>query len=52
MWHVWETGEVHTEIRYGDPMERGHLEVLGIDGRIILKWIFMTLDGLAWARLN
>ena len=51
MWHVWETGQVHTQIRYGDLMERDHLKDLGVDGRIILKWIFKT-DGLAWDRLN
>jgi hypothetical protein len=25
---------------WGDLRERGYLEVLGIGGRIILKWIF------------
>ena len=52
MWYLWETGEEHTHIRYGDLMERNHFEDLGVDGRIILKWIFKTLDGLAWATLN
>jgi hypothetical protein len=51
MWHVWETGEVHTGFWWGDLRERDHLEVLGIDGRIMLKWILKKWDGEAWAAL-
>ena len=32
--------------------KRDNLEALGIDGRIILKWIFMTWNGEAWTGLN
>jgi hypothetical protein len=32
-------------------MERDHLEVLGVDGRIILKWIFKKWYGEAWTGL-
>jgi hypothetical protein len=39
-----ETGEVHTEFSWGNLRERDHLKELGLDGRIILKWIFKTWD--------
>ena len=29
----------------GKPEERNHLEDPGVDGRIILNWIFERLDG-------
>jgi hypothetical protein len=45
MLHVWKTGEVHAGFWWGDLRERGHLEEVGVDGRIILKWIFKTWDG-------
>jgi hypothetical protein len=32
-------------------MERDHLKDLGVDGKIILKWIFSKLDGEAWTGL-
>ena len=33
------TGEVHSGFWWGDPREGNDLEDLGVDGRIILKWI-------------
>ena len=47
MWHIWETGDVHTAFRSGDMGERDHLEDLGVNGRMILKWIFNT-----WYRID
>jgi len=31
--------------------ERDHLEHQGVDGRIILRWIFKKWDGQAWTWL-
>jgi hypothetical protein len=38
-------GEVHTRFWWGDLREADHLEDLGVDGSIILKWIFKKWDG-------
>jgi len=40
MWHVMETGEVHTGFWLGDLRERDHLKDLSVDEIILLKWIF------------
>jgi len=45
------SGEVHTGFWWGNLRERGHLEDLGVDGAIILKWICKKWDGYAWAGL-
>jgi len=44
-WHVWWRAGVYTVFRYGDLRERDHLEILSVDGRIILKRIFKKWDG-------
>jgi hypothetical protein len=35
-------GEVHTGFWWGKLTLRDHLEDPGVDGRIIVKWIFKT----------
>jgi hypothetical protein len=37
--------EVHSCLWWGNLRERGDLEDVGIDVRIILKWIFKISDG-------
>ena len=52
MWHVWETEEVHAAFWWGDLRERGHLLDVGVNGRIILKWISRSgieMYGLDWS---
>jgi hypothetical protein len=43
MWHVWGTGKLHTVIWRANLKERDRLEDLGVNRRIILKWIFKKL---------
>jgi len=45
MWHIWETGEVHTGFWWGKPRERDNLEDVRIDSRIILKCMLKKWDG-------
>ena len=47
-------GEMHTEFWWVDVMERGHSEDLGVDERIILRWIFRNWDvgGIGWIELT
>jgi hypothetical protein len=55
MLYAWEAGKVITGFRWGDQTETDRLEYLGIDGRMILKWIFKKwnegMGGMHWIGL-
>ena len=41
-------GEVHVGFGWGNLKESDHLEDLGVDRRIILKWMLRKSVGRAW----
>jgi len=45
---LWWRGEVYTGFWRGNLRERDHLKDPGIDGMIILRWIFRKWDLRAW----
>ena len=44
MWHVWGIEESYTGFWRGNLREIDHLEDIGVDGKIILGWIFRNKD--------
>jgi len=52
-----ETAKVYTGFWWGNLKERYHFEDPGVDGRIILRWIFRKWDvevwtGSSWLRIG
>jgi hypothetical protein len=48
MYYIWGRVEVYTEFWWGNLREKYHVEDPGIDGRIILRWIFREWTVRAW----
>jgi hypothetical protein len=46
MWRVWRRGEVCTGFWWGSLKEEDHWGDTDVDGRIILRWILMKLQGV------
>jgi len=44
-------GEEHIRVCWENLRERDHLEDLGVDNKIILKWIFNKWNGGVWTGL-
>jgi hypothetical protein len=40
MWHAWGIEEVRTGFGWGNLRERVYLEDVGVDVRIILRWMY------------
>jgi hypothetical protein len=40
MWHTWERREKCTRFWSESPKESDHSDDRGIDGRVVLEWIF------------
>ena len=54
---VWGRGEVCTGFWWGNLRERDHWGDPGVDGRIILRWIFCKWEGVSgtgwsWLRIG
>jgi hypothetical protein len=50
MWHVWGDKEMHAELWLGNLKERNHVEDLGVDGSMIIKWTLYKWDVRWWSR--
>jgi len=45
---VWERREIQTGVLWGSVKERVIFEDVGVDRRIILKWIFKRWEAEIW----
>ena len=55
MWRAWGRGEVCTGLWWGNLRERVKWGEPDVDGRIILRWIFITYEGFVltgWSSLR
>jgi hypothetical protein len=57
MWCLWRRGEVCTGFWWGNLKERDNMGDPGINGRIILRWIFRKSEGIvgtgwSWLRIG
>jgi hypothetical protein len=50
MQNAWERIEIHTQFWSGNLKGRDHTEDLGVEGKIILQWIFVEWIHLAQSR--
>ena len=53
MLRLWGSGEAYKGFWWGNLRERDHLGDPGVDGMIILRWIFRKRDvgGMDWVEL-
>jgi len=52
MYHIWGRGEEFTGFWWGNLRERDYFGHPGIDGTIVLRWIFRKWDVGVWTELS
>ena len=53
MWHVHGRKEMHARFWLENMKDRNKLEVIGVEGRIILKWVLRNrTDNVIFLRFN